>query len=324
MSTRTFFLDPEKPQEMVTYREVGLGGLGVHNVKIKAMAMLIHTFLQQAISPRFSHNQYHEYLLRWHVLEQRDFPCPGMPPYYSTTFFAIIKDVKENTPLNIAWVTVKQWYTLLMERGITHTSDDHDAPPVLIPTRLEESHPTMDFPLAYRLSRIFGLSPEQKSFIFKLMQSILPTRDRLARIGKIMSSSCLHCEGMTDSTDHILACTLSAEVANPLWNCISSYFPTVTPVDLVHFNFPVSESLELPIAWLVSTCMGYIWDQRVQGKQARLEPCRAELLAKVRLLRDTKWRHYTLHNSAVLLEYMINLQFFQIINLNKKIKTNKN
>ena len=94
-------------------------------------------------------------------------------------------------------------------------------------------------------------------------------------------------------------------VSNPLWNCVSSYLPTVTPVDLVHFNFPVSESLELPIAWLASTCMGYIWDQRVQGKQARLEPCRAELLAKVRLLRDTKWRHYTLHNSAVLLEDMI-------------------
>ena len=36
----------EKPQDLVTYRQVGLVGLGVHFVKIEAMAMLIHTFLQ--------------------------------------------------------------------------------------------------------------------------------------------------------------------------------------------------------------------------------------------------------------------------------------
>ena len=35
----------EKPQEIVTYRAVELGGLGVHNVKVRAMAMLIHKFL---------------------------------------------------------------------------------------------------------------------------------------------------------------------------------------------------------------------------------------------------------------------------------------
>ena len=292
----------EKPQEMVTYREVGLGGLGVHCVKMKAMAMLIHTFLQQAISPRFTHNQYHEYLFRWHVLEERDFSCPGMPPFYSNTFFSIIKDVKENTPLNLAWVTVKQWYTLLMERGVTHTSDDHDAPPVLLTTRLEEDHPTMNLSLAYRLSQIFGLSPEQKTFNFKLMQSILPTRDRLSRIGKIASSSCLYCEGISDSTAHLLSCTLSAEVSTPLWTCLRSYFPDVSPIDIVHFNIPVSESLELPISWLVSTCMNFIWDQRVQGEEARFVTCRAELLAKVRLLTDIKWRHYMLHSSAVLLQ----------------------
>ena len=141
------------------------------------------------------------------------------------------------------------------------------------------------------------------------MQSLLPTRDRLARIGKIASSNCLHCQDVPDSTAHLLACTLCSEVSNPLVNCLSSYFPNITLDDIVHFNIPATESLELPMAWLVSTCIGYIWEQRVQGKQARLDTCRAELLAKVMMLRDTKWRHYTLHNSALLLEDMINLHF---------------
>ena len=40
-----------KPQEMMMYREVSQGGLGVYNVKMRARAMLLHTFLSQAISP---------------------------------------------------------------------------------------------------------------------------------------------------------------------------------------------------------------------------------------------------------------------------------
>ena len=47
-----------KPPEMMMYRPVELGGLGVHNVKVRALAMLIHTFLAQAISPRFPTNHY--------------------------------------------------------------------------------------------------------------------------------------------------------------------------------------------------------------------------------------------------------------------------
>ena len=44
--------------------------------------------------------------------------------------------------------------------------------------------------------------------------------------------------------------------------------------------------------------MNYIWDQMVMGKKARLDKCRAELLARLMSLTDTKWRHYSLHNMA--------------------------
>ena len=65
---------------MVTYREVGMGGLGMHNVKMRAMAMLIHTFLAQAISPKFPENQYLKALYLWRVTEDRSIPDPGRPP----------------------------------------------------------------------------------------------------------------------------------------------------------------------------------------------------------------------------------------------------
>ena len=57
-----------KPQEMLIYREVQLGGLGLFNVKARSMATLIHTFLAQAVSPLFPTNYCLKSLYRWHVL----------------------------------------------------------------------------------------------------------------------------------------------------------------------------------------------------------------------------------------------------------------
>ena len=66
----------EKPQEMITYA-VELGGLGMHNVEVRAMAMLIHTFLVHAICHRFPNNQYPNTLYKWHVLQDDFIPDPG-------------------------------------------------------------------------------------------------------------------------------------------------------------------------------------------------------------------------------------------------------
>ena len=43
----------EKPSELVLFRKVEEGGLGLQNVKCKALASLITTFLQTAASQRF-------------------------------------------------------------------------------------------------------------------------------------------------------------------------------------------------------------------------------------------------------------------------------
>ena len=74
-------------------------------------------------------------------------------------------------------------------------------------------------------------------------------------------------------------------------------------------NIETTEATELPLVWLISFCLMFIWEQRKAGKQARLVTCQAELLASLNVLRQTKWKHYSLHNSAVLLDEMINLYF---------------
>ena len=298
-----------KPQEMMMYREVVQGGLGVYNVKMRAMAMLLHTFLTQAISPFYKSNIYYTTLYRWHVLEERDLPNPGCPPYYSLTFFSIIKDVKDNTPLNVAHLSVKQWYRLLMEKGVTHTCDDPSSPPVLLPSKVELEHPQVDLDASYLLSRKYGLAPEQKQFLFKLLQSLLPTRERLARLGKVQTPACQFCDCGNANNVHLLLCSQGAEVSQPLVRCLATHSENSNPEDLVLLNIPTSESLQLPVVWLLSTCLMYIWEERVAGRTARLVNCQAELKARLLVLKHTRWKHYILHNSAVLLEEMINLHF---------------
>ena len=271
--------------------------------------MLIHTFLSQATSPLYKSNMYYTSLYRWHVLEERDLPNPGCPPYYSSTFFSIIKDVMDNTPLNVGHLSVKQWYRVLMEKGVTHSSDDPFSPPVLIASKFELEHPQVDTSAAYLLSRKHGLAPEQKQFLFKLLQSLLPTRERLARIGKIQTPACEFCACGNANTAHLLLCPQGAEVSQPLLRCLATCSENTNPLDLILLSIPTSESLQLPVVWLLSACMMYIWEERVSGRTARLANCKAELLARLLVLKHTRWKHYTLHNSAVLLEEMINLHF---------------
>ena len=64
----------EKPEELIMHRPRVKGGLGVHHVRSKALAILIRSFLETALSAKFIINHYHHTLYRWH-----DMPlaCPG-------------------------------------------------------------------------------------------------------------------------------------------------------------------------------------------------------------------------------------------------------
>ena len=241
-------------------------------------------------------------------MDDRDIDDPGRPPYYSQDFFTIIKDVQNNTPLNVKWISVKQWYLLLLERGVTHTNGDQDSPPLLIPSRFEESYPHADHTITYKLERVFGLDQEQKSFLFKMVQNLLPTRERLHRVGKAETSSCLFCDD-PDTMEHLLTCSHNTEISAPLLACLSNHIQDLTPQKVVTLTYTAPDSWELPATWLIASCIGMIWDDRVAKQRSSLRKCRAELKARNSLLKSTKWKHYRLHNSALLLDEALNLHF---------------
>ena len=80
-----------KPEEIVMFRPSSFGGLGIHHVKLKALAALTRTFLETACHPKFQISLYHSCLYRYFVLEDSSIPNPGLPPFYSLEFFKKIR-----------------------------------------------------------------------------------------------------------------------------------------------------------------------------------------------------------------------------------------
>ena len=84
-------------------------GLGVLNVRLKAQAALIKTFLETSGSAQFMPSLYHCTLYRYHVLGDTSLPNPGIPPFYSRDFFSKIGQVHFEIPLNVLKVSEKEW-----------------------------------------------------------------------------------------------------------------------------------------------------------------------------------------------------------------------
>ena len=71
----------EKPPEMILHRPIQYGGLGLHNVKYKAMASLLRTFMESAANPAYNQSLYHSQLYRHYVLEDDSIMTPPpLPP----------------------------------------------------------------------------------------------------------------------------------------------------------------------------------------------------------------------------------------------------
>ena len=132
---------------------------------------------------------------------------------------------------------------------------DPESPATLIPSILEERHPEVEWNTSRRIRRCPGLSPDQKSILWKLSENLLVTRERLNRVKKADTLFCLHCPGVTDDREHLLSCSFSCEMTSCLTLCLTAYVPGITPTDIIHLNINVTESLELPLAWLISNVL---------------------------------------------------------------------
>lgn len=152
-------------------------------------------------------------------------------------------------------------------------------PPTLITTMIEMMFPKVPWCLSYRLVRLHGLTPELKGFLWRMVHCLLLTRDRLHRLHKTDTDSCLHCNE-DDSITHFISCSFSSKVTDQLILCLQSYIPRITAE-----NIETVTSMELPLVWLTVTTLKYVWEEKAVGRVARLGMVHAELLARVGIFR---------------------------------------
>ena len=281
----------EKPETMISYRPTSHGGLGLHHVKYKAIAMLIRSFLETAINPKFLHNLYHTSLYRYHVLLDRDIPDPGLPPFYSQEFFNTIRDVHESTPLNVATMSSSQWYTLLLEDNITMEHLPNSNLRQFIPSRAEVDSPATDWEKTWHLARLKGLGPEMSSFLWKLLHKLLPTQDRVSRILRNKTPICTLCQDQVIEDIHhaFFTCSFSRQTSSLLLNCLSDQLPEISPSQILTLNFNVNQDEELPLVWFTGHFLKSIWEARTHKKQPQPFSTRADLEARANILRETRY-----------------------------------
>ena len=288
----------EKPSELVLHRKTEDGGLGLYNVKIRALALLIRTFLETSINPTFKHSLFHEVLFRYHVLGEVSLPDPGLPPYYDKDFFDVIRHYHTTSSLNITSMSTKDWYQTLLEDQLLMTQPTEQAPSILIPTRVESLQPNSDWTETWRLARIHGLGSNLTALLFKLIHRLLTTQDRVQRLGVAVDGQpglCQLCHLETEDALHALVhCPHSAVAGLALLGHAQHVLPNLSPEAALRLDFDakLEDEEELATVCLLATGWLYIWEARVNKKQVLRYKMRAELEATISILRKSR------HSSA--------------------------
>ena len=74
-----------------------------------------------------------------------------------------------------------------------------------------------------------------------------------------------------------------------LLSAVRHYDPEMTPSGLLRLEFVEQGDYEMPLVWIISHTLLYMWGVRLSGKTVDLIITRSLLEAKINLLRETRY-----------------------------------
>ena len=228
-----------KPEEMLLHRPPSYGGLGLHPIKQKALAGFISTFMQTAANPLYQSNLLHTLLYRKYVLEEDHVPgAPNqLPPYFSEELFAIIRNVKNQSSINIISMSEKDWSRCLTEDQVTMEMNFDSGVQEFRRCRAELASPTTDWELSWTLCRQQGMAPDLSSFLWKMLLDLLCTQQRLHRVRASPSLLCKLCNQETGTLQHeLIDCSFNGNTGHLLLTCLQTHIPSLTAETLLHLQ----------------------------------------------------------------------------------------
>ena len=145
------------------------------------------------------------------------------------------------------------------------------------------------------------------------MHNLLPNKERLHRIRKAAAPYCVFCPDLrNDDLEHLFNCPKYWNIMSPLMNLMRKLIPEITVSDIITLKLPLEDSTEHPVMWLISTSIMLVWNAKAAGKDLAFSSFKAEVQANLAVLKETRWRYYVLHNSALILEEMLQSQLWSL------------
>ena len=146
----------------------------------------------------------------------------------------------------------------------------------------------------WRLSSLKGLSSEDHSFLWKMLHNLLPTQERINRMGlpNAPTPMCTHCDMQAPDQVHhaLVTCPQNKDVSDWLLHQIHPYLPNISPQQLVLLHLGVlQEDQELPLVWLITQVLRNNWTQRLLKKKPQLFQTRAVLEVGIAIMRKTRF-----------------------------------
>ena len=235
---------------------------------------------------------YHQALYKWHILNIRDIPEPKRNPYLSEEIFSEILKIKDGGLLNLAKMSSGEWYRAMLEINVTMDSDTEQ---IYKPCRTEIRNPHIEWESVWALSNLNGLCSSDKTFLWRMLHNILPTQERLHRLGMRNAPSpiCTHCNtNIVDSLSHsLISCSQNRQVADWFLHLLRPHVLHAEPAELVLLNFGhLPDEMQLPVVWTTAQVLGNIWSCRKEKKRPQLFQTRATLEAGVEILRKTRYK----------------------------------
>ena len=167
---------------------------------------------------------------------------------------------------------------------------DADQRQVWKPVKCEINNPSVSWDRSWEFACLRGLSSDQTSFIFKLLHNILPTGSRLHRLKQRESPVCTLCtSGLIDDCIHtFLTCNFNNGVNNWVIEFSRKVVPNCSLEDIICLNLELANPASFPLIWSLSHVFSSVWQLRLSKKTVNLFHIRAEMEAKVNILRKSR------------------------------------
>ena len=93
-----------------------------------------------------------------------------------------------------------------------------------------------------------------------------------------------------DRVHALLECSYNGEVNNWIAQFTRRAVPLCNPSDIVNLNLQITEPMIFPLTWSLSLVLSLVWQCRVAKKTISLYSIRAEVEAKINMLRKSRLR----------------------------------